>query len=84
MTILGHIQRGGSPTARDRVTGSRMGKYAVDILCQGKLNRVIGIQGGNLQDFDIQEALTMKKDLQESMYEAAMTLSKGHMATVVG
>lgn len=75
ITILGHIQRGGRPNARDRVTASRMGEYAVEVLRAGRVNRVVGIKDGNLQDFDICEALSMKKDLQESMYNVALTLS---------
>lgn len=75
ITVLGHIQRGGSPNVRDRVTASRMGKYALDVLIAGKTNRVVGIIDGNLQDFDIYEALEMKRDLQESMYETAVVLS---------
>ena len=75
ITVLGHIQRGGAPTARDRVTASRMGKYAVDTLLEGKTNRVVGIIDGNLQDFDIYEGLKMERGLQETMYETALLLS---------
>jgi 6-phosphofructokinase 1 len=75
ITVLGHIQRGGTPTARDRVTASRMGKHAVDMLMAGKKNRVVGIIDGNLQDFDIFTALDMKRELQDSMYETAVVLS---------
>ena len=75
ITILGHIQRGGRPNARDRVTASRMGRYAVEVLQGGRSNRVVGIKGGDLQDFDITEALDMQKDLQEAMYEVALALS---------
>ncbi len=75
VTILGHIQRGGQPNARDRVTASRMGRHAVEILRDGKCNRVVGIRGGELQDFDIDEALLMEKDLQETMYDTARILS---------
>ena len=77
VTILGHIQRGGSPSARDRVTASRMGIYAVEALRQEKINRVVSIIDGNMQDFDIEEALNMKRGLQESMYNAALTLTQG-------
>ena len=77
VTILGHIQRGGSPTARDRVTASRMGIYAVETLRQGKSNRVVSIIDGNMQDFDIEDALKMKRDLQSAMYDAAIILSQG-------
>ncbi|MDR0292905.1 MAG: 6-phosphofructokinase [Oscillospiraceae bacterium] len=77
VTILGHIQRGGQPNARDRVTASRMGRHAVELLMEGRQNRVVGIKDGNLQDFDIDEALGMKKGLQETMYETARILSMG-------
>ncbi len=66
-TILGHVQRGGSPTVRDRVLASQMGKYAVDLLEQGIGNRVVGIRGDKLVDFDIQEALKMQKPFQEDL-----------------
>jgi len=76
VTILGHIQRGGRPNARDRVVASRMGVYAIDILAEGRYNRVVSIINGEMRDFDIKEALTMKKDLQETMYRTAVTLTK--------
>ena len=60
-TILGHMQRGGSPTAKDRVYASTMGALAVDLLCEGKTNRVVGYRHGAFVDFDIDEALAMKK-----------------------
>jgi len=75
VTIIGHIQRGGSPTVRDRVTASRMGRHAVEGVIAGQVNRVVGIKDGNMLDFDITEALEMKKDLQETMYETARMLS---------
>ena len=62
-TILGHMQRGGSPTAKDRVYASTMGALAVDLLCEGKTNRVVGYRHGAFVDFDIAEALAMKKDI---------------------
>ena len=58
-TILGHMQRGGSPTAKDRVYASTMGALAVDLLCEGKTNRVVGYRHGAFVDFDIDEALAM-------------------------
>ena len=73
-TILGHMQRGGSPTCKDRVYASTMGAMAVDLLCEGKSNRVIGHKGGKFVDFDIDEALAMKKDVDEYMYEISKTL----------
>ncbi len=76
VTILGHVQRGGSPLARDRVTASRMGRHAVLSLVEGKRNRVVGIIDGGMQDFDIEEALLMKRDLQQNMYDTAIDLSQ--------
>ena len=75
VTTLGHIQRGGSPTARDRVTASRMGEYAVSIMLEGKTNRVVSQFNSEIVDMDITEALAMKKPLQETMYQTAQILS---------
>ena len=74
-TILGYMQRGGSPTCKDRFYASIMGAYATDILCQGKTNRVVGYRNGEFQDFDIEEALAMKKDIPEYQYEVSRALS---------
>ena len=73
-TILGHMQRGGSPTCKDRVYATTMGAMAVDLLCEGKSNRVIGHKGGAFVDFDIDEALAMSKDIDEYMYAISKTL----------
>jgi len=73
-TILGHMQRGGSPTCKDRVYASTMGALAVDLLCEGKTNRVVGYRHGDFVDYDIDEALAMKKDVDEYMYEISKTL----------
>ncbi len=62
-TILGHMQRGGCPTCKDRVYASTMGAMAADLLCEGKSNRVVGYQHGEFLDFDIDEALAMHKGL---------------------
>ena len=70
-TILGHLQRGGSPTARDRVTASIMGAYAVDMIDQGKQNRLIGYKNGHVYDIDIEEAFEMQKDIDKYEYEVA-------------
>lgn len=67
-TILGHIQRGGSPTAKDRVYASTMGAYAVDLLSSGATNRVIAYKAGQFTDFDIDEALSMKKTIDEYQF----------------
>ena len=64
-TILGHLQRGGSPTVKDRVYASVMGAKAVDLLLEGKSNRVVGYQGGQFIDFDINDALKMQKEIPE-------------------
>jgi len=68
-TILGHIQRGGSPTVYDRVMASRMGAYAVKLLKQGSGNRIIAVRNGSIVDLDIQEALSMTKTIDEEMIE---------------
>ena len=74
-TILGHMQRGGSPTCKDRVYASIMGAMAVDLLCQGKTNRVVGYKNGQYVDFDIEEALAMKKEIPQYQYDVAKTLA---------
>lgn len=74
-TILGHIQRGGSPSAFDRVLASRMGAKAVEVLLEGKSSRVIGIRGGQIIDDDINEALAMPRKFDEKLYEIATALS---------
>ncbi len=73
-TILGHMQRGGSPTAKDRVYASIMGSYAVDLLCNGGTNRVVGYKHGEYVDFDIEEALAMTKSLDKYQCEVARML----------
>lgn len=73
-TILGHMQRGGSPTCKDRVYATTMGAYAVDLLCDGKSNRVVAYKDGAFVDFDIDEALAMTKDIPEYMYGVAQSL----------
>ena len=74
-TILGHMQRGGSPTCKDRVYASTMGSIAVDLLVAGKTNRVVGYKGGVFLDFSIEEALSMKKQISEKQYEIANILA---------
>lgn len=74
-TILGYMQRGGSPTCKDRYYASIMGAYAADILCAGKTNRVVGYQHGEFLDFDIEEALNMKKEIPEYVFEVSKILS---------
>jgi len=74
-TVLGHVQRGGHPTVRDRVTASLMGYKAVELLKEGIGNRVIAMQHDNIVDFDIFEALNMKKTLDLDMYKIAHEIS---------
>ena len=75
-TILGYMQRGGSPTCRDRVYATMMGSMAVDLLCAGKSNRVVGFKNGEFCDFDIEEALAMQKNVSNYMIEVAGDMSK--------
>ena len=75
-TILGHMQRGGRPTCKDRYYGSMMGAYAADILIEGKTNRVIAIQQGEIVDIDIDEALAMKKEINEYQYQVSRILGR--------
>lgn len=74
-TILGHIQRGGTPTAKDRVLATRLGCYAVDLLRQGVGNRVVVIKGDKVVDYDIKEALQMKKTLDMDVYRVAKMIN---------
>ena len=74
-TILGHMQRGGSPTCKDRVYASTMGAMAVELLCSGKTNRVVGYKNGRFVDYDIEEALSMKKEIPAHRYEIAKVLA---------
>lgn len=73
-TILGHMQRGGSPTVMDRVYATTMGAMAVDLLCEGKSNRVVAHRNGEFVDYDIDEALAMKKCIPEYMYQLSKSL----------
>ncbi len=75
-TILGHMQRGGSPTCKDRVYALTMGAKAVDLLLEGKTNRVVGYRHGEFVDFDIDEALAMQKGIPEYQWEICRNLSK--------
>ena len=75
-TIIGHIQRGGSPTAKDRVYASAMGAKAVELLCEGKSNRVVAYKHGEFIDYDIEEALNMKKMPDEFLVNMAKKLSR--------
>ena len=77
VTVLGHIQRGGAPNARDRETATRMGYFAVKALSEGRKNLIIGTRGGDIVETPIEEALTMKKHLQMDRYEVLETMSLG-------
>lgn len=74
-TILGHMQRGGSPTCKDRVYASTMGAMAVDLLCDGKSNRLVAYKDGRFVDYDIDEALAMKKNISEYQFGLGRNLS---------
>ena len=73
--VLGHVQRGGSPTVKDRVVASRMGSYAAHLLLDGIGNRVVGMQKDEIVDYDIVEALEMKKHIDLNLYKIAMEIS---------
>ncbi|SDA17683.1 6-phosphofructokinase [Ruminococcus sp. YE71] len=69
VTVLGHVQRGGSPTVRDRVLATEMGYHAVELLEQGIGNRIVGLKDGQVYDVDLQEGLAMKKEFLNRRYE---------------
>ena len=75
-TIIGHIQRGGSPTAKDRVLATRMGYEAVRVLAEGMTNRVICVRDDQIVNVDIDEGLAMKKTLNAEEFEV-MTVMTG-------
>lgn len=75
-TILGHLQRGGNPTAKDRVYASIMGAYAVNALVSGKSNRVVAYKHGEFVDYDIDEALDMKKELDPFQLDVSRILAR--------
>ncbi|MBR2948737.1 MAG: 6-phosphofructokinase [Lachnospiraceae bacterium] len=74
-TILGYMQRGGSPTCKDRYYASIMGAYAADLLCSGATNRVVAYRDGKFVDFDIEEALAMKKSIPDYEYMVSKCLA---------
>jgi 6-phosphofructokinase 1 len=75
VTVLGHIQRGGSPTVRDRVMATRMGYHAVRILMEGASNRVVCARNNDITDYDIEEGLAMSKDLSQALFEVSQTVA---------
>ena len=74
-TVLGHVQRGGSPSVKDRVVASQMGNYAAHLLLNGVGNRVVAMQKEAIVDYDIVEALNMKKSIDLDLYKIAMEIS---------
>ena len=75
-TILGYMQRGGSPSCKDRFYASIMGSKAVDLLAEGKSNRLVAYQNGEFCDFDIEEALRMQKEIPEYQLELSAKLTR--------
>jgi len=75
VSVLGHMQRGGSPTASDRVLASRLGAYAVELLLEGKGGRAVGIEKNQLVDYDIIEALGRKHTIDNNLYRLSKELS---------
>ncbi|HET7658499.1 MAG TPA: 6-phosphofructokinase, partial [Bacillales bacterium] len=75
VTVLGHIQRGGSPTASDRVLASRLGAKAVELLLEGKAGRMVGIKNNHLHDLPLNEALKQTHTVDENMYKLSQELS---------
>lgn len=75
VTILGHIQRGGTPTAFDRTMASRLGARAVELLIEGQDKRVVGLVSGEIKDFDLDYALSQEKTINKSIYELAGILA---------
>ena len=73
-TIIGYIQRGGTPTCKDRVYASIMGAKAAELMASGKSNRVVAYKNGEFIDYDIQEALNMTKDIPEEQFEISKML----------
>ena len=82
VTVLGHIQRGGAPNARDRETATRMGYYAVKAFAEGRSNCIIGTQEGDLVELPIEDALKMKKHLQMYRYEIMEAMQFGSAVSI--
>jgi 6-phosphofructokinase 1 len=74
-TVLGHIQRGGSPSPRDRILASQMGNYAVNLIMEGKSNRVVAERNGKIVDFDILKGLEMKRKFNKKLYNLSNEIS---------
>lgn len=78
VSVLGHMQRGGAPSARDRVTATNMGYYAVNLLAEGKTNRVVVRQDGVITDMDMIEGLKMKNQLSDYERAVVKTMTNGY------
>ena len=70
-TVLGHVQRGGRPSARDRILASQMDYYAAHLLMEGKTERVVAVNNNQLMDYDIDEALAIKKPFKDQLFRMA-------------
>ena len=75
-TVLGHVQRGGSPSAFDRVLASRMGSKAIELLMEGKTSKVVGIKDNEIFDQDIDEALALDRRFDKELYRISEEISK--------
>ena len=75
-TTLGHVQRGGSPSMADRVLAARMAVKAVDLILEGKTNRVVGINNNVIKDYDISEALAMPRKFDSELYDVMNILAR--------
>ena len=75
-SVLGHLQRGGSPTAQDRYLGTTMGAYAVNLLKNGIGNRIIGIRDNKIYDIDIIEGVNMKRAFNKELYDLAAIVAR--------
>lgn len=75
VTVLGYIQRGGSPTAQDRVLASRMGAKAVELLMEGQAGKMVGIQNNKLVHYDLTEIFNMKHEINMDMYNLSKELA---------
>jgi 6-phosphofructokinase len=75
VSVIGYLQRGGTPTPNDRILGSRMGAHAVELLMEGQYGKAVGIKGNQMIALDFDEALNMKKDYDKGIYELARILA---------
>lgn len=82
VTVLGHIQRGGTPTGRDRVNATKMGYMAVELLRQGKNNRIVCTRDGDFIDVDIDEGLSMKKGIQRMEVDVLSAMTGRYMSPI--